>query len=143
MFGLTYFEEIIAYFWQLLQRAFEKLVIIFFKKSNSKQTQVNREKHKITIIKYPYWCSTQVLRKLLKNNNNNNIYHFTSIAQNKSNSTRYEHHIPQLQYMKRGTYLEKLIIAKSIISPVHPNITKVPRSLLPWSNRCFPSKCIS
>lgn len=50
MFGLTYFEEIIAYFWQLLQRAFEKLVIIFFKKEIPNKHLVNIEKHKLPLL---------------------------------------------------------------------------------------------
>lgn len=40
-------------------------------------------------------------------------------------------------------YLEKLKVAKPIISPVKPYITKMTRSLLPWSNSFFPTKCVS
>lgn len=39
-------------------------------------------------------------------------------------------------------YLKILKITKSVVSPIFPNITEMSRSLFPWSNCFFPSKCI-
>lgn len=48
-----------------------------------------------------------------------------------------------LQMHESSKYLEKLKETKSVISPVLPNLIKMPRSLFPWSNCCLPVKSIS
>ena len=40
-------------------------------------------------------------------------------------------------------YLEELKVAKTIISPVLPNITKVARPLFPSSHGFFPVECVA
>jgi hypothetical protein len=40
-------------------------------------------------------------------------------------------------------YLEKLIIAKDVISPVIPNVSIVPRPFFAWTNGFLPSESIA